>query len=149
MKLPVCNFTNKRSHPHDKCFTDNFANFCRTAIIYTYERLLLLVLPWLWVLWTIWFEFSNCRSSHQMFLRKGVNICNLCQGKVAGLRPATLFKKRLWHRCFPVNFVKFLRTPFSQNTSWRLRLKLKTYRTWEMLQGDGRCYVKQKYQLHA
>ena len=27
------------------------------------------------------------------------------------LRPATLLKKRLWHRCFPVNFVKFLRTP--------------------------------------
>ena len=26
-------------------------------------------------------------------------------------------KKRLWHRCFPVNFVKFLRTPFRQNTS--------------------------------
>ena len=27
------------------------------------------------------------------------------------LRPATCFKKRLWHRCFLVNFVKFLRTP--------------------------------------
>ena len=27
------------------------------------------------------------------------------------LRPATLLKKKLWHRCFPVNFVKFLRTP--------------------------------------
>ena len=37
--------------------------------------------------------------------------------KVAGLRPATLLKKRLWHKCFPVNFVKFLRTPFLQNTS--------------------------------
>ena len=41
---------------------------------------------------------------------------HLCQSlffnKVAGLRPATLLKKRLWHRCFPVNFVKFLRTPF-------------------------------------
>ena len=36
--------------------------------------------------------------------------------KVAGLR----FKKRFWHRCFPVSFVKFLRTSFSQNTSWRL-----------------------------
>ena len=24
-----------------------------------------------------------------------------------------LLKKRLWHRCFPVNFAKFLRTPFS------------------------------------
>ena len=28
--------------------------------------------------------------------------------KVAGLRPATLLKKRLWHRCFSVNFAKFL-----------------------------------------
>ena len=37
-----------------------------------------------------------------------------------GLRPAALFKKRLWHRCFPVNFVKFLRTPFLQNTSGQL-----------------------------
>ena len=37
--------------------------------------------------------------------------------KVAGLRPATLLKKRLWHKCFPVNFVKFLRIPFLQNTS--------------------------------
>ena len=26
--------------------------------------------------------------------------------------PATLLQKRLWHRCFPVNFAKFLRTPF-------------------------------------
>ena len=30
----------------------------------------------------------------------------------SGLRPATLFKKRLWHRCFPVNFAEFLRTTF-------------------------------------
>ena len=26
--------------------------------------------------------------------------------------PAILLKKRLWHRCFPVNFAKFLRRPF-------------------------------------
>ena len=31
--------------------------------------------------------------------------------------PATLLKKRLWHRCFPVDFAKFLRTSFLQNTS--------------------------------
>ena len=37
--------------------------------------------------------------------------------KAAGLRSATLFKKRLWHRCFPVNFAEFLRTPFVENTS--------------------------------
>ena len=32
--------------------------------------------------------------------------------KIEGLRPATLLKKRICHRCFPVNFVKFVRTPF-------------------------------------
>ena len=32
------------------------------------------------------------------------------------MRPATLLK-RLWHRCFPVNFAKFLKRPFLQNTS--------------------------------
>ena len=37
---------------------------------------------------------------------------------------ATLLKKRLWHRCFSVNFAKFLRTPFLQNTSGRLLLLL-------------------------
>ena len=51
----------------------------------------------------------------------------LCQSlffsKVAGVRPLTLFKKRLWHRCYPVNFAKFLRTPFLQNSSGRLLLK--------------------------
>ena len=37
---------------------------------------------------------------------------------------ATLLKKRLWHRCFPVNFVKFLRTGFLQNTSGRFLLNV-------------------------
>ena len=40
---------------------------------------------------------------------------HLCQrlffNKVVGLRPGTLLKKSLRYRCFPVNFVKVLRTP--------------------------------------
>ena len=32
--------------------------------------------------------------------------------KVVGIRSVTLLKKRLRHRVFPVNFVKFSRTPF-------------------------------------
>ena len=37
------------------------------------------------------------------------------------LVPGSLLKKRLWQRCFPVNFEKILRTPFSQNTfGWLL-----------------------------
>ena len=33
-------------------------------------------------------------------------------------------KKRLWHRCFPVNFPKFLRTTFLLEHLWRLLLKI-------------------------
>ena len=32
--------------------------------------------------------------------------------------PATLLKKKLWHKCFPVNYVKFLRTPFFIEHLW-------------------------------
>ena len=39
--------------------------------------------------------------------------------KVAGFRHATLLKKRLWHRRFPVNFAT---TPFLQNTSGQMLL---------------------------
>ena len=55
----------------------------------------------------------------------------LCQSLFfnKGLRPATLLKKRLWHRvlcslrlCFLVNFAKLLRTTLLQNTSGRLFL---------------------------
>ena len=79
--------------------------------------------------------FWRIRSSHQRCsMKKGVlrNFAKftgkyLCQSlffnKVAGLRPATLLKNRLWHRCFPVNFAKFLRTPFLQNNSGRLLLE--------------------------
>ena len=74
------------------------------------------------------------RSSHRRCsVRKGVfsNFAKstgrqLCQSlffnKVTGLSPATLLKNRLRHRCFPVNFTKFLRIPFLQNTSGRLLL---------------------------
>ena len=34
--------------------------------------------------------------------------------KVAGLRAATLLKKKLWRRPFPGNFATFLRAPFGR-----------------------------------
>ena len=55
---------------------------------------------------------------------------HLCQSlflnKVAGFN---LWKERLCHRYFNVNFVKFLRTPFLQNTCGRLLLSLWEYRS--------------------
>ena len=71
-----------------------------------------------------WVLNTPLRISHRRsYVKKGVPINfakftrkHLCQGlffnEVGGLRPATLLKKRLWHRCFPANFAKFLRTPF-------------------------------------
>ena len=60
------------------------------------------------------------RSSHQRCSMKKDVLKNFT--KFTG-RPATLLKKRLWHRCFPKNFANFLRTPFLQNTSGRLLLR--------------------------
>ena len=46
--------------------------------------------------------------------------------KFAGLRPKTLLKKRPWHRCFPVSFAKFLRTPIFTEHLRQLLLKKET-----------------------
>ena len=69
-----------------------------------------------------------CNSSAGVFLKTVLlksspdSQKNTCVGvsffnKVAALRPATLLKKRLWHKCFPANLVKFSRSPFLQNTT--------------------------------
>ena len=86
-----------------------------------------------------WEQCNTFRSSHRRCsVKKGVlrNTAKftgkqLCQSlflhKIAGFRPVTLFKKRLWHRCFPVNFMKFLKAPFLQNTSRRLLLQFQDF----------------------
>ena len=48
------------------------------------------------------------------------------ESPVAGLRPTTLFKKRLRYRYFPEDFVKYLKTPFLQSISGRLLLSDET-----------------------
>ena len=70
----------------------------------------------------------NRNSSLGLFCKKGVfkiltkftekYLClNLVFKKVSGQRLGTLFKERLRHRCFPVNFAKFLRTHFLLSNS--------------------------------
>ena len=92
----------------------------------------------------------NFRSSHRRCSFKKVVLKNvtkftgkpLCQSlffnKVAGLR---LWHRWfwLWHRCFPVNFAKFLRTPFLQNTHGRLFLIFGQRKTLAIVR---RCPVK-------
>ena len=41
--------------------------------------------------------------------------------KAESLQPATLLKRRLWYKCFLLNFAKFLRTPFfTKHLRWLL-----------------------------
>ena len=103
-----------------------------------------------------WYPKTNMtiRSSHQRCsIRKGVlkNFTkftgkhlrqSLFFEKVAGLRAATLLKKKLWHRCFPVNFVKFSRTTFLQNTFGRLLLDDTVHLTRLLLEALLYAYVK-------
>ena len=73
---------------------------------------------------------KNRKSHRRCSVKKGVlrNFAKITEKHLCqSLRSATLLKKRLWHRCFPVNFEKFLRTPFLQNTSRRLRLEEETF----------------------
>ena len=69
-------------------------------------------------------------------------------------------KKRLCHRCFPVNFAKFLGTPFSPNTSGRLLLQFRygecknrthfpkfTWCKWEKV--DAKNFLHINFRLHG
>ena len=82
--------------------------------------------PLWWFLVPLWWFLAPGKmtriSRPEVFCKKGVleNFAKFtgkhrCQSllfnKFTGLRPATFLKKRLWHRCFPVNFVKYSRTP--------------------------------------
>ena len=71
-------------------------------------------------------EIPHDRNSRPVaFFKKEVLKCFT---KLTGkhLRPATSLKKRFWHRCFLVNFGKFLRVPFLQKNFGRL------LPTWEL-----------------
>ena len=60
------------------------------------------------------------RSSRPMFCKNVVTKKVVLRKFLEGLRPTTLWKKRLWRRSFPVNFAKFLRTHlfFAEHLRW-------------------------------
>ena len=72
--------------------------------------------------WSSCPEVFNKKGFLRNFLKfTGKHLCqSLFFTKVAGQKPATLTKRRLCHRCFPMDFVKFLRTPFYIEHLWWL-----------------------------
>ena len=77
----------------------------------------------------LYISFRVYRSCHRKCsMKKGVlkNFAKitrkrLCQSLYFN-KVATLSKKRFWHKCFPVNFVKFLRAPIFIEHFWWLLL---------------------------
>ena len=76
---------------------------------------------------------DNQKQPPEVFWKKSVlkNFVNFTGKHLCGslflinlqaFSPASLLKKRLQHRCFPVKFVKLLRTPISKNICEQLLL---------------------------
>ena len=87
-----------------------------------------LILPFSQQHWSVRSSHQRCsieKSALKNFAKfTGKYLCqSLFFNKVAGLKPATFLKERLWHRYFPVNFKKFLITLFLQNIRGWLILK--------------------------
>ena len=105
----------------------DYKTVCKTHVTYRFQDWLAMLINLISVI------YRSRNSHHRCSIKIGVlrnftkftgkHLCqSLSLNKVAVLSPATLSKKRLCHRCFPVNFVKFLRIPFLQNTCGRLLL---------------------------
>ena len=56
------------------------------------------------------------KDALKIFAKFTVKHLCLFFNKVTALRIANVLKKRLWHWFFPVNFAKFLKTPFLKKT---------------------------------
>ena len=65
------------------------------------------------------YDYVNRRKTAGALNSTKGNLYQLKTGRQG--RPGTLLKKRLRHRCFPVNFAKFLRAPsFKEYLQWLL-----------------------------
>ena len=92
------------------CFFNLILNFC----LYCRENIPFLLLCYFW----------SCfqKQPLEMFCKKV--FLRILQNSQEN---ACIIKKRLWYRCFPVNFVKFLTTLFLQDTSGQLLLRFITF----------------------
>ena len=104
------------------------------------------------------FIFNNSSSHRRWSLRKVVfrNFAkfsgkHLCQSLFLiklQLWAYNFIKKRLWHRCFSVDFAKFQRTPFLQNTCgccfWKM---LRVFQLDTLIKGSVEIYPRSKLKI--
>ena len=132
---PACNCTfRNRNLPHS------------TLFLYFFTSKVYLSVTDLVVTWKLISsrEFSaTAISSHNCHLLQE-NTCARDSFLITLQAFATLLKKSLWHRCFPVNFEKFLRTSFLQSTSERMLLHVEKEQTQSDFQGNTKQWFMGK-----
>ena len=75
-------------------------------------------------------EWKEPQSRHKASI---IRLHLISEAATRGSRPATLLKKGRLHRCFPVTFAKFLRTPFTKHVwataslIWHINLAYKLH----------------------
>ena len=79
------------------------------------------------------------KQPREMFCKKGVlkfrkfyrktPVLESIFNNISGLQSCNFIKKRLQHRCFPIKFAKFLRTPILKNICERLFLFVSSQNT--------------------
>ena len=127
---PLCQslFFSKVTGLRHMGFPVNFVKFLRIPFLQNISGRLLLKLFLMWLFWKIPKQFL------EVFCQKGVlkNFAKFTGNSPfnnAGLSPPTLLKKIPLHRCFPMKFAKFSRTPFLKEHLRWLLLKI-VKRSW-------------------
>ena len=75
-------------------------------------------------IWRSWAVAQRC-SVKKMFLEIKQNSQENTCVRVSFLIKLQTSALKFWHRCFPMNFAKFLRTPFLKEHHWWLLLKIR------------------------
>ena len=119
--------------------------------------------------------FKNCQKQpSEVFCRKRsflkfrkfhwkISVLESIFNKTAGLKACNFIKKRLQHRCFPLKFAKFLRTPILKNIcdacfcTVHLVTVVATYKSeiysWEVCKDENyqlswRTFIKDRRVIH-
>ena len=107
--------TLRRKKFHSSCFSSNFPKLYGPAVLEN----------------TLGYYWGICKTEMikkfmlKQSFRNSHRRCSIKKDVIKNFTKftGTLLKAWLWHKCFLVNFVRFLRTLFSQSTSGGLLLK--------------------------
>ena len=139
-----------RKHSFSDCLLLKlFFVICIFTSVYTINYILIIFPAWCLKFMFIFLKVFKTFSTHIIRFVSISVARGICKSECLVFDPLsaawglTLFKKRLWCRPFPVNFAKFLRTPFLTEHLRRLFMYLNfllTFFRWNLISTNGKFY---------